>query len=163
MRRAPTARLIAAAPAFVLVALGSCSVDTELGVAAEIESATVTVTGTGADAEVSVSMDVTFRVGEHAQGARTFQVPRADVYVTDMIPATVNLDRPATFDGTLAPGEMETVTLTGATPNPDADATLCGAAAVSVRIYWEHRPAAGGTALPEMDTAEIAEAGVTCL
>ncbi len=142
---------------------GGCSVDTELGVAAELQSATVTVAGTGADAAASVMLDVRFRVGEHALGPRTFVVPRADVRVGETPAATVNLDRPPGFDGTLSPGESQEVTLVGTTTNPDADGVICGAPSATVVIQWEHRDAMDPSSMGEFDVAEMDTSDITCL
>jgi hypothetical protein len=149
--------------AVLLIVLSSCSVDTELGVAAELRSATVTVAGTGADAAASVMLDVQFRVGAHALGPRTFVVPRADIRVGDSPAATVNLDRPAGFDGTLSPGETQDVTLVGTTTSPDADAALCGASSATVVVQWEHRDAMDPSSMGEFDVAEIATTDITCM
>ncbi len=147
----------------VLLLASSCSVDTELGVAAEIQSASVMVTGTGADAVASVMMDVSFRVGAHALGPRTFIVPRADIRVADAPAASVNLDRPAGFDGTLSPGESQDVVLVGTTANPDADATLCSAASATVVVQWEHRDASMPSSMGEFDVAMIDTTDITCM
>jgi hypothetical protein len=128
-----------------------------------MQSASVTVAGTGAEAAASVMIDVRFRVGEHALGPRTFQVPRADVRVGETAAATVNLDRPIGFGGTLSPGESQNVLLTGTTTNPDVDATLCGAGTATVLIRWEHRDAMDPSTLPEIDVAQIDTTDISCM
>jgi hypothetical protein len=151
------------AAVLLIVLSSSCSVDTELGVAAEIRNASVTVAGTGADAAASVMLDVQFRVGAHALGPRTFVVPRADIRVGETPAATVNLDIPAGFDGTLSPGETQDVTLVGTTTNPDADAALCSASSATVVIQWEHRDAMDPSTMGEIDVAEIETTNITCM
>jgi len=134
----------------------SCTVDTELGLAVEVTSATVSATGSGATAVITVDVGADVRVGAHAQGSRMFIVPRADVLVGDTVVATVNLDRPAGFDGTLAPGESRSLVLHGATFAGSFDpAALCvtPAPAPTVLLHWEDRTAmevgtAEGTASP---------------
>jgi len=149
--------------ALLCLLLMACSVDTELGVAAEIRTASVTVAGTGPDAAASVIMDVTFRVGAHALGPRSFAVPTADLRAGDAPAATINLDRPTGFDGTLSPGESQDVVLMGTTTNPNADAALCGAASATVLIRWEHRDAMDPSSLPEIDVAELVTSDITCM
>lgn len=140
---------------------GGCSIDTELGVAAEITSATVTIAGNGEDAAASVMIDVVFRVGEHALGPRTFEASRAEIVATDVI-HLVNLDRPPAFDGTLAPGESETVTYMGTSPAQDIDADACGLSVVTVRLPYAHRDATDPSGFPEMDAALFDTTDITC-
>lgn len=135
----------------VTVAAVSCTVDTELGLAAEITAANVQAAGSGATAVISVDITAEIRVGAHAQGSRMFIVARADVLVGDTVVATVNLDRPAGFDGTLAPGVSRTLSLHGVTlPGAFDPAPLCTSPAPAVRVvlHWEDRTAM------EMGTAE---------
>jgi len=137
----------------------SCTVDTELGLAAQITAAEVHAAGSGASAVVSVDLTADVRVGEHAQGTRMFIVPRADLLVGDAIVATVNLDRPAGFDGSLDPGVSRTLVLHGATLAGAFDpAPLCASPAPAVRVvlHWEDRTAM------EMGTAETSTMRVTC-
>jgi len=141
--------------------VAGCSIDTELGVAAEISSATVTIAGTGADAAASVMVDVVFRVGDHAQGARTFVATRVEILPADR-GHPVNLDRPPAFDGTLSPGESESVTYMGTSPAANIDADVCGLSVVTVRLPYAHRDAADPSGFPEMDAAEFETSDINC-
>lgn len=137
----------------------SCTVDTELGLAAEITSANVSAAGSGAMAVITVDLNATVRVGEHAQGTRMFVVPRVDLLVGDAIVATINLDRPVGFDGSLDPGVSRMLTLHGATLAGAFDpAPLCATPTPTVRVllHWEDRTAM------EMGTAEGTATRVTC-
>jgi hypothetical protein len=145
----------------VLVATG-CTVDTEIGVGAEIQSVALTVRGVAPDTEIDLEMPVVFRVGEHATGPRQFQINGIDVRVGDgdsvafLAPAI-----PATFSGRLAPAEEQTLVL-GADPEGSnvtdrARDVLCagGAMATAVLVY-RHRDAETGGELdwqPDMTSA----------
>jgi len=126
-----------------LVPVVACTVDTELGVAASIDGASIDVSASPDGDVVGIELDMEFRVGEHAMGAREFVVPRADVVVDDRPVAQINLNRPAGFDGMLAPGESETVRIDGTTAPgafPAARAALCeGSPTAEVLVRWEDR------------------------
>lgn len=150
--------------ALLAIALcGACTVDTELGVAAEVQSAAITVTGTGADDVVGVSIPTRFRVGEHAEGRKMFVIQRAELMVGETPVAQVGIDYPDGFTGQLDPGSDQTVTLTGATPPgafPDARGHLCGAASVRVLVRWQDvtpgaMPLPGDYGVAEGETSEV--------
>lgn len=136
-----TGRTAAALVVLVLL-LASCSVDTELGVGADVRSAQVTITGSGDATVVAVDMMIELHVGEHAMGERMFRVQTVDVFYEGMaIAAPINLDRPAGFDGVLAPGETVTVMFHGqsiAGAFPAAASTLCPSMPpVQLLVRWE--------------------------
>ena len=158
-----TSGRLALAGAAVIVAITavalSCTVDTELGLTAQVTSADIHANGSGASAVITVDVTTDVRVGEHAQGMRTFIVPRLDLLVGDTLVATVNLDRPVGFDGTLAPGESQTIRLHGATFAGSFDpAAICVSPTPTVRIvlHWNDMTAM------EMGTAEGTTTRVTC-
>lgn len=148
------------------VALSACTVDTELGVAADIQAVTVTVTGSADTTVVAMALDVEFRVGEHAQGAREFVVPRAEIFVADMPVAVVNLGRPTGFDGTLSPGERQVVHITGSTlagAFPGARDALClGSPSAVALISWSHHAVGEPATMADIDTASAPVSSITC-
>lgn len=137
MRRAVIAVLAAVA------AVGACSVDTELGVDATVEDVEVVVMGADPGATVVASFRATFRVGEHADGAREFVPGRAALFVGDALVGELVPSSSGTFDGRLEPGEMRTFTLTGASrpgAAPMARAALCAPGATATLVFrWEDR------------------------
>lgn len=97
-----------------------CSIDTELGVAVDVTRAEVVASGDAAETVVTVDVDLDIRVGDHAMGERQFVVTRVELFAKgeggdDEPLGIVNLDRPSDFDGTLAPGESQTVAFHGET------------------------------------------------
>ena len=144
--------------------LASCTVDTELGVAAEIQSAAVTVTGTGDATVVAVSIPTRFRVGEHAEATRMFIIQRAELMVGETPVAQMGIDYPPGFTGQLAPGDDQTITLTGETPAgafPEAPGQLCGAT-VRVLVRWQD-VTPGASPLPgDFGVTEASTTDVTC-
>ena len=142
-----------------------CTIDTELGVAAEIQSAAITVMAVGTDDVISVSIPTRFRVGEHAEGRKMFVIQRAELMVGETPVAQMGIDYPDGFTGQLDPGTDQTVTLTGATPPgafPDARAQLCGAASVRVLVRWQD-VTPGMTPLPsEFGVTEATTSDVSC-
>ena len=137
-----------------------CEVDTELGIAADVTSAQVTVTGAGADSIVGVDLVVHFRVGEHAQGVRTFIVPQADLFSGTEFLAQITLARPPDFDGMLAPGEDETVSIHGETRPGDfagARDPLCAPQpTITVLLRWRDQTTA------ELGASQAMTSAVTC-
>lgn len=120
----------------VLALAGSASgcadlVDTELGLAAEIAQANVTVAG----GIVSTVVVVEYRVGEHADEARTFQPQAIDLYVGDEPIAQLVPSAPDDFVPVVAPGESRTVVLTAGMSGVTAPERLCGAD-VTVVFRW---------------------------
>ena len=142
-----------------------CTVDTELGVAAEVQGAAITVTGMGMDDVIGVAIPTRFRVGEHAEGRKMFVIQRAELVVGETPVAQIGIDYPDGFTGQLDPGTDQTVTLTGATPPgdfPDARGHLCGAASVRVLVRWQD-VTPGMTPLPgDFGVAEGETSDVTC-
>ena len=116
----------------LLVALASCSVDTELGLDATINAASVTV---APDDSVSVSVDLTYRVGEHAEGARGFQPQAIELYVADELVAPLVPMAPPGFVGTVSPGESIDATFAAPTDTATDPRRLCGAEVV-VLFRW---------------------------
>ena len=105
-------------------------VDTELSLVVELQDAAVAIRDEGEGDVVRTDLTLFVRVGTYALSGDTFALPRAQVFVGDTLAAQINLDRPADFRGTLAPGESTTVAITGSVPVaawPDARAVLCGA------------------------------------
>lgn len=148
-----------------LAMLAGCTVDTELGVAAEIQSAAITVTGTGEATVVAVSIPTRFRVGEHAEGTRMFIIQRAELMVGETPVAQIGLDYPPGFTGQLAPGDDQTITLTGETSPglfPEASGHLCGGAMVRVLVRWQD-VTPGMSPLPgDFGVTEALTTDVTC-
>lgn len=116
----------------LLLVLTSCSFDTELGLAATINRATVTV---AADDSVSVSIDITYRVGEHAEGALTFQPQAIELYVADTLVASLVPSAPPGFVRTVRPGESYDATLNAVSDGVTDPRRLCGAE-VLVLFRW---------------------------
>jgi len=144
---------------FVGALISGCTVDAELGVAAEVEEASVSASGSGDMVSIGVEMRVRFRVGEHAQGERTFIVPKTDLFVDGRIITTINLDRPIGFDGRLAPGESETVTISGQIVGPlgaEKDAVCAAASGVQLLVRWED------TTAMQIDQVDFLTTSVVC-
>jgi len=148
--------------ALALLLTCGCTVDTELGVAADFQSATVRVSGAGDTTVVAVDLVVDFRVGEHAQGgARIFVVSVATLFVDSTPTAEIRVDD----SRTLSPGSSTTVTLTGETrpgAHPSARDLLCaGSPTVQVLIQWSEAP----TMDPSMmmiDMADFTTRAIVC-
>lgn len=143
------------------VLAGACAVDTELGVAAEIQSASITVTGTGDANVVAVSLETRFRVGEHAMGERQFVVQRAELFIDDTPAALVNLS----YSNTLAPGDDETVTLMGSTSAgafPNAPMLLCDASDVEVVVRWQDIAPGETPTETDFQLAQLTTTNVRC-
>ena len=150
-----------AAAALAIVA--ACTVDTETGIAAMIDTASVTVSPSSVPASTVVGLDLTmtFHVGEHAPGGDRMFVPmRAELYLEEGTPpiALLNLQRPADFDGTLHKGETRTVafhgeTLPGAYP-PDPFCT--GTPTIQVLVRYTD------TTASEIGTTTATTTTVTC-
>jgi hypothetical protein len=135
-----------------LLALGCADLaDTELGVDATVESASVRHGG----GEVSATLDVSYRVGTHAEGERRFGPQSIDLFVGESLVATLPPTTPPGFDGTLAPGESARVTLEGVTSDATDPARLCGAE-VTVLFRW-----VDATTL-EIGMTEAVTSDVTC-
>lgn len=97
----------------------------------------------GTPPHASVRADVTFELGSHSPGDKTVVVPKADLLVGDRVGATVNMDRPTTFDGTLSPGEDATVTVRGEVTGTlvDVDALCAPEATTVIALYYGWTPA----------------------
>lgn len=152
----------AALAVLVLPWVAACTVDTELGVAAVVRGGTVTVTS---DDVVRVEALTRFRVGEHAEGPRQFVLQRMEVFVEDTPAVQVNPDYPPGFDGELAPGEEQTITLTGATAPgafPSARDVLCGASTARILVRWQDVTPGDAPVDSEFGIAEGTTEDITC-
>ncbi len=140
--------------ALLLVAsvLGSCAVDTELGLEAIIDRGSVVV---AADDVVTARLDVTYRVGDYATGERAFQPQAIQLFVGDALVATMTPNAPPGFVGRVSPGESFAAVFTA----DDASATdprrLCG---VEVRIFFRWLDAS----VTEIGMTEAVTSDVTC-
>lgn len=142
MIKGASAPLFAAALAVVLA---SCTVDTELGLAAEVSAATLQVDALANTYTVRVTID--FRVGEHATGVRQFVPLRVDAQAAETIGTASSFSRPPGFTGALAPGESRTVTFVGECLGDCHAAELCAAGgSVPIDFFWEDR----GVSPPEL-------------
>lgn len=151
--------LLAAALA---LSVAGCTVDTELGVAAQVRGGAVTVTS---DDVVRAEAVTEFRVGEHAGGERQFVLGRMELFVEDTPVAQVNPDYPPGFDGRLSPGERQTVTVTGATTPgafPSARDVLCTASTVRILVRWQDVTPGDAPVDSEFGIAEGTTEDVTC-
>lgn len=155
-RRAELVRRVGRlAAALLLVPIaGGCAdvVDTELGLDARIEDASLEVSG----ADVSGTFRVSYRVGEHASGVRSFQPRGVDLFVDGSVVATMDLEPPADFDPVIAPGESREVTFGGAAAGVTDPMVLCGAT-VTLVLRWTD----GSTS--ELGMFETTTENVTCL
>lgn len=126
-------RHIAALACALGAALSGCAdlVDTELGLDATIGTATVDV----AAAEVSASVQVTYRVGEHAEDSRQFQPQAIDLFVGDDLIVSMSPSPPPDFRAVVAPGESFTATFEGVATDATDPTALCGAE-VRVVFRW---------------------------
>jgi hypothetical protein len=156
--------------ALAVAALAACEIDTELGVGAEIMSASLVVSGADPDVTFSGELLVLFRVGEHAQGERGFNVSGADVDGADGNAGFVGFMRPADFDGTLAPGEEQMVRLV-IDPGPsnsqeDARMKICtpstGAPAATFILTYQHFEASMPMSMGMRDMAMRSTSDVRC-
>ncbi len=152
MRRALPAALLFAG---LVLSLSACALDTQLGLDATIGSSSVDVSAdpSGSGDVVSVTMDVTYRVGAHAQASHDFTPSGIDVFVDGALVVTIPPDRPAGYVPRLSPGQSVTNTFTGASrPGVAMDPRrLCGAQAHLVFRYTD------GTqpGMAEADTSSI--------
>jgi hypothetical protein len=146
--------LIAALPA--LVALGSCAVDTELGLDATVSGGTITV-GAGAvpgSTAIDARITVAFRVGEHAQGVRRFVPLRIDLDAPEGVVSIGAFEVPRGFDGRLSPGQAAEVSFDASCAGECEPSGLCTPAAadgtaVRLTFFWEDR----GISPPEPGSA----------
>ncbi len=156
----PSVRRAVVLAALVAFAVSGCSVDTALGLVGQVQDASVSVTGSDTATVVAVDMTMDVRLGTHAMGSRDFIVPKVDLLVGGNVVATVNLDRPAGFNGTLAPGDHETLMLHGATvPGafPMAHDPLCASgASAEVLVHFED------TTQMTAGQASFSTASITC-
>lgn len=133
------------AAACAVLGLGGCTVDTELGIAAEVTSASLVV-DRATDRYVA-RVTVAFRVGENAQGVREFVPLRVDAEAGGTVATASSFDRPAGFSGVLSPGDARTVTFVGECLGGCGTAALCDAgSAVPIDFFWEDR----GVSPPEL-------------
>ncbi len=135
------------------VALGGCAdvIDTELGLDAAVDTAAVTVSG----GVVSGSFDVSYRVGEHAEGVRSFRPQAISLFVAGAVVGTIVPTAEAGFDPMIAPGESRTVVLSGDAAGVSDPNVLCGAE-VTLVLMWTDR------ATGEMGMHESTTTNVTC-
>lgn len=142
--------------ALAVLACSSCTVDTELGVDGELQGSSVAVSADpgGAGDVIAVDVRVRFRVGEHAEGDRTFVADRVELFVGETPVAVVNVG----FSETLSPGDDVTATISGETTAgawPDARGLLCsGAPEVTVLVRWDDRTA-GELGLDQTTTTDV--------
>lgn len=126
-------------------ALASCSVDTELGLAADVTAASLVVDRVANTYRVNVTID--FRVGAHATGVREFVPLRVDADASGVIGTASDFTRPAGFTGMLAPGESRTLTFIGDCLGDCHATELCAAGgSVPIDFFWEDR----GVSPPEL-------------
>lgn len=145
----------ALAHAFLLVGAsltGGCAIDTELGLDATIRDSQVTVL---ADGSVGASLELTYRVGPHAEGTRTFQPQAIEVYADDALVGSLAPNRPPGFVDQVAPGDSVMTTLTGETTGATDPTRLCSAN-VRVLLRWVD----GATM--EIGMTDAAAGSVTC-
>jgi hypothetical protein len=129
-------------------ALSSCTVDTELGLAADVSAATLTVNQLAGTYHAQITVD--FRVGAHATGVREFAPLRLDATAGAVIGTASSFTRPPGFSGALAPGESRTVTFTGDCLANCRATELCAAGgSVPIDFFWEDR----GVSPPELGQA----------
>lgn len=147
------------AAALLWLVAAACEVDTEPNLDANVTSAQLTVAGTGIDATLAADMTVRIHVGEHADGPRTFLPRTADVFVGETIIGSMNFERPAGFDGSLNPGETETIAFhaTGAVLTATARDTVCGAESVTLLFRYET------TTAGELEMDTVTTNDVTCM
>lgn len=130
--------LLAAAPA-------GCTVDTELGLAAEVSAATLLIDPIADTYEVRVTVD--FRVGDNATGVREFVPLRVDADAAGEIGTASSFSRPVGFTGMLAPGESRSVTFVGECLGGCNALALCSAGTTApIDFFWEDR----GVSPPEL-------------
>lgn len=133
-----------------LLAAGCADVvDTELGLDATIDAASVTVSG---DA-VSGTFEVTYRVGEFAEGTRSFQPQGISLFVDEVIVGTVIVEAPPDFEPSVAPGESRQVTLSGDAVGVTEPSRLCGAT-VTLVFMWTDR-STGEMGMVEATTGDV--------
>ena len=146
-RSAPTTRGLLALVAALVGAggAGGCTVDTELGLAAEVTDAALIV-DPGTD-RYTARVSVAFRVGENARGVREFVPLRVDAEAGGTIATASSFARPPGFSGALSPGDARTVTFTGECLGGCNAAALCAAGGtVPIDFFWEDR----GVTPPEL-------------
>jgi hypothetical protein len=132
------ARILCTLLACAAHGLAGCTIDTELGLAAEVTGATLVV-DRAADRYVA-RVTVAFRVGENAQGVREFVPLRVDAEAGATVATASSFDRPVGFSGVLSPGDSRTVTFVGECLGGCNAAALCGAGgSVPIDFFWEDR------------------------
>ncbi|HJL19563.1 MAG TPA: hypothetical protein RMH99_28125 [Sandaracinaceae bacterium LLY-WYZ-13_1] len=149
---APRARAgaVGVVAALLGVLVAGC-VDTELGLDAMIDAASVRYEG----GIVSATVDVTYRVGEHADGARQFQPQAIDLFVGEELVVSLAPSVPMGFVAVLEPGDSASATLEAGLSGADDPTRLCGAE-VRVVFRWMDQ-----TTL-EVGTTEITTTDVAC-
>lgn len=161
MRRRTKIRsiLVRLTPALVVVAALStsgCPDETDVILVADASEGTIRVTGAGPAATVGVSALVTLELGSYAREEQTVVIPRCDVLVDDEVVGTVNLDRPASFDGHLRPGDDVEVTVRGEAMGTSIDAArVCGGGRVVLSLLY-------GPSVTETPDVLRTLAAVTC-
>ena len=149
--------LAASSLAAVSFAASSCAIDTEIGLDATIGASSIDVrTATEGDV-VAITMPVTYRVGEHAQESHELMPQAIDVFVGDILIATISPNRPPGFVPVVMPGQTFSTTFTGeSAPGVATDSrSLCGAEA-SLLFRWTD--ASNGT----VGMAESTTSAITC-
>jgi hypothetical protein len=131
--------------------LSGC-IDTELGLDATVDSSRVTV---APDGVVTARLEVTYRVGEHAEGDRLFQPNGIELYVGDAFVARMTPTVPPTFVQRVSPGESRSSPILGMDVMPSDPRRLCGA---TVRVLFRWLDAS----TREIGMTEASTSDVTC-
>ena len=142
------------------VLAAGCTVDTETGVGATVQSTEVTFMGTGIDATIALEMTIEFHVGEHVEEGRTFIPLGVDVFVGERIVGRAMFDRPPGFDNMLDPGQTERVTFHGmgfVEAADGKDLACAPGAMVTVLVRWDDMTAG------EIGMTSVTLDSVTCL
>ena len=152
--RPPASALALAALLGGALFASGCMIDTELGLASRIDSAALRSSLSGAEAELTMSVMVTFRVGEHAEGARDFYPNSIEAFVGDQRIGEIVPDAPPGFDPHIEPGQERQTTLSGTTTIPmGTHATLCGASSVTLLLRFTD----GATGMVDQIDGETAD------
>lgn len=134
----------------------ACAIDTELGLDATIGSASVDVRPDPGGDVVAITLNVTYRVGEHAQESHEFMPQAVDVLVDGALVATFPPNRPAGFVPLLRPGQSVENVFTGESrPGVAMDPRrLCDAEEAHVIFRWID-DTTGEAGLTEADTSDV--------
>ena len=142
-----------------LVLGGACSIDRELGVASELNSATIDIVGDGAAATLSVQAEATFRVGENALAPQSFVPTSLEVYAGETL---LSAFVPTGSDGgLLAPGEERSVSLSGGPETAEGADALCEGVA-RVRLVYRFAENTGVSTSPVFRDTEVETRDIRC-